>query len=93
MRQELERSVGQREPGAGGHRHGDRLRDFSRAWHRHTAVWRIRRVGTRRLAGGVLSLMGALTYGELGAMRPEAGGLYVYIRDAFGPRRSGYSGR
>jgi APA family basic amino acid/polyamine antiporter len=35
--------------------------------------------------GGVLSLLGALTYGELGAMKPEAGGLYVYIRDAFGP--------
>ena len=34
--------------------------------------------------GGVLSLLGALTYGELGAQNPEAGGLYVYIRDAFG---------
>jgi APA family basic amino acid/polyamine antiporter len=36
------------------------------------------------LVGGVLSLMGALTYGELGAMKPQAGGLYVYIRDCFG---------
>ena len=34
---------------------------------------------------GVLSWLGALSYAELGAMRPEAGGLYVYIRDAFGP--------
>ena len=34
--------------------------------------------------GGVLSLLGALTYGELGAMDPAAGGLYIYIRDAFG---------
>lgn len=34
---------------------------------------------------GVLSLLGALTYGELGAQKPEAGGLYAYIRDAFGP--------
>jgi APA family basic amino acid/polyamine antiporter len=34
---------------------------------------------------GVLSLLGALTYGELGASHPEAGGLYVYVRDAFGP--------
>jgi APA family basic amino acid/polyamine antiporter len=33
---------------------------------------------------GILSLLGALTYGELGAMDPEAGGIYVYIRDAFG---------
>jgi APA family basic amino acid/polyamine antiporter len=36
------------------------------------------------LAGGVLSLLGALTYGELSASRPRAGGLYVYIRDCFG---------
>lgn len=34
--------------------------------------------------GGVLSLFGALAYGELGAMDPESGGLYAYIRDAFG---------
>lgn len=40
-----------------------------------TSVW---------LAGGVLSLLGALTYGELTAMKPEAGGLYVFIRDCFG---------
>jgi APA family basic amino acid/polyamine antiporter len=37
------------------------------------------------VVGGVLSLLGALTYAELGAMLPDAGGLYVYIRDAFGP--------
>jgi APA family basic amino acid/polyamine antiporter len=37
------------------------------------------------LVAGVLSLLGALTYGELGAARPDAGGLYSYIRDAFGP--------
>ncbi len=36
------------------------------------------------LAGGVLSLLGALTYAELAAANPEAGGLYCYIRDAFG---------
>ena len=36
------------------------------------------------LAAGILSLLGALTYGELGAAKPEAGGLYAYIRDAFG---------
>lgn len=36
------------------------------------------------LMGGVLSLLGALTYGEIGAMKPSAGGLYVYIRDCFG---------
>lgn len=35
--------------------------------------------------GGVLCLLGALTYAELGAANPEAGGVYSYIRDAFGP--------
>jgi APA family basic amino acid/polyamine antiporter len=36
------------------------------------------------MAGGILSLLGALTYGELSAMNPSAGGLYIYIRDCFG---------
>lgn len=34
--------------------------------------------------GGVLSLLGALTYAELAAANPEAGGPYCYIRDGFG---------
>ena len=45
-------------------------------------------VGTAMLVwliAGILSLLGALTYGELGAANPDAGGLYVYIRDSFGP--------
>jgi APA family basic amino acid/polyamine antiporter len=37
------------------------------------------------LVGGLLSFFGALTYAELGAMRPQAGGEYVYVRDAYGP--------
>src|SRR5213078_1615505 len=37
------------------------------------------------LLGSVLALLGALTFGELGAMLPDAGGSYVYVRDAFGP--------
>ena len=36
------------------------------------------------ILGGVLSLLGALTYAELAAANPEAGGLYCFIRDAFG---------
>ena len=36
------------------------------------------------LAGGILSLLGALTYGELSAMNPKVGGLYIFIRDGFG---------
>jgi basic amino acid/polyamine antiporter, APA family len=48
-------------------------------------------VGSARLVylawfvGGLLSFFGALTYAELGAMKPEAGGEYIYVRDAYGP--------
>ena len=37
------------------------------------------------LVGGILSLFGASSYAELGAMRPHAGGEYVFIRDGYGP--------
>ena len=37
------------------------------------------------MVGGLLSFCGALTYAELGSMRPQAGGEYVYVRDAYGP--------
>ncbi len=36
------------------------------------------------VAAGLLSLAGALTYAELGAMMPEAGGEYVYLRHSYG---------
>ena len=35
--------------------------------------------------GGVVMLAGALTYAELGAAMPKAGGQYVYLREAYGP--------
>ena len=35
--------------------------------------------------GGILSLFGALTYAELAAAIPEAGGEYAYLRTAYGP--------
>jgi basic amino acid/polyamine antiporter, APA family len=35
--------------------------------------------------GGLLSLAGALTYAELSSAMPEAGGEYVYLREAYGP--------
>lgn len=41
-----------------------------------SAVW---------LVGGILSLLGALSYAELGAMDRSSGGLYAFIRDGFGP--------
>jgi APA family basic amino acid/polyamine antiporter len=34
---------------------------------------------------GVLTLIAALSYGELAAMMPHAGGQYVYLRESFGP--------
>lgn len=37
------------------------------------------------IVGGILSFFGALTYAELGAMKPQAGGEYVYVRDGYGP--------
>jgi len=37
------------------------------------------------LAGGLITLAGALIFAELGAAMPAAGGLYVYLRDAYGP--------
>ena len=36
------------------------------------------------IVGGILSLLGALTFAELSATNPEAGGIYCFIRDAFG---------
>jgi APA family basic amino acid/polyamine antiporter len=35
--------------------------------------------------GGLLAFAGAMSYAELAAMRPRAGGEYVYLREAFGP--------
>jgi len=37
------------------------------------------------VGAGLLTLIGALCYAELGARRPHAGGTYVYLREAFGP--------
>jgi APA family basic amino acid/polyamine antiporter len=34
---------------------------------------------------GLMTVIGAITYGELAAMMPRAGGQYVYLREAFGP--------
>ena len=39
------------------------------------AVWAV---------GGLLSFFGALSFGELGAAMPEAGGSYVYLRETYG---------
>src|SRR6266704_2443457 len=49
------------------------------------AVGSARLVYLAWIVGGVLSFFGALTYAELGAMKPQAGGEYVYVRDAYGP--------
>ncbi len=50
-----------------------------------------REVGSARAAvavwavAGILSLFGALSFAELAAMMPQAGGQYVYLREAYGP--------
>jgi APA family basic amino acid/polyamine antiporter len=49
------------------------------------AVGSARLVYLAWIVGGMLSMAGAITYAELGAMKPQAGGEYVYIRDAYGP--------
>lgn len=36
-------------------------------------------------AGGLVALTGGLTYAEMAAMYPRSGGVYVYLREAFGP--------
>ena len=37
------------------------------------------------VVGGLLSLFGAVAFAELGAALPEAGGIYIYLREAYGP--------
>src|SRR3954463_8189008 len=37
------------------------------------------------LLTGALTIVGALSYGELAAMMPHAGGQYVFLREAYGP--------
>jgi APA family basic amino acid/polyamine antiporter len=37
------------------------------------------------VVGGMLSFFGALAFAELGAAMPEAGGMYVFLREAYGP--------
>src|SRR5437899_9288884 len=37
------------------------------------------------VAGGVIALLGAFAYAELASLRPETGGQYAYLRDAYHP--------
>ena len=37
------------------------------------------------IAGGMLSLFGAMSYAEVAAMRPRVGGEYAFLHDAYGP--------
>ncbi|HYT64253.1 MAG TPA: amino acid permease, partial [Gemmatimonadales bacterium] len=53
-----------------------------------TVAERLRSPGLVLLAwviGGIVALIGALCWGELGQRRPRAGGGYVYLRETFGP--------
>ena len=44
------------------------------------------------LVGGVLAFAGAMAYAELAALRPRAGGEYVYLRDAYGRAAAFFTG-
>jgi len=37
------------------------------------------------IVGGLLSFFGAVTFAEMGAALPEAGGMYIFLREAYGP--------
>jgi APA family basic amino acid/polyamine antiporter len=53
----------------------------------HNVAQHVGSVGSLYLVwvvGGVLSLAGALSLAELGAATPEAGGIYIYLRQAYG---------
>ncbi len=69
----------------------DRDRDGDRERHLPRAADDGPERGQRRLViivwvvGGLLSLAGALTYAELAAAMPGAGGEYVYLTEAYGP--------
>ncbi|HXX62795.1 MAG TPA: amino acid permease, partial [Bacteroidota bacterium] len=45
------------------------------SWHLVLLVW---------LAGGMVSLFGALSVAELGALYPSSGGQFVYLRETYG---------
>jgi len=47
----------------------------------HSPSWSI----AAWIIGGIVSLFGALSIAELGTMYPNAGGLYVYLKEAYGP--------
>jgi amino acid transporter len=61
---------------------GFMARDLGSAWE-ILATW---------IAGGMIALCGALAYAELGAALPEAGGEYIYLREAYGPLAGFLSG-
>ncbi|MGE5804647.1 MAG: amino acid permease, partial [Ignavibacteria bacterium] len=37
------------------------------------------------LITGIITIMGALSYGELASMMPRAGGQYIYLKEAYNP--------
>lgn len=47
----------------------------------HTAAF----ILTTWAIGGAIALVGALSFAELGARRPQAGGGYIYLTEIFGP--------
>jgi APA family basic amino acid/polyamine antiporter len=50
--------------------------------HQLPSIWLIAAVW---IVGGLMAMAGALTFAELGGMMPGAGGVYVYLSEAYGP--------
>jgi APA family basic amino acid/polyamine antiporter len=50
--------------------------------HQLPSIWLI---ATVWIVGGLMAMAGALTFAELGGMMPGAGGVYVYLSEAYGP--------
>ncbi len=63
----------------------DRLRHFYRFRRYRPPGAKPRPALVVWLAAGVMTLIGALSYGELAAAMPHAGGQYVYLRESLGP--------
>ncbi|TBR36808.1 MULTISPECIES: APC family permease [Dyella] len=60
---------------------GGIFRSASTVAERTSSGWQLL---TLWAVGGLLTLAGVLCYAELGARRPQAGGIYIYLREAFG---------
>ena len=67
-----------------GNRFYDWIRNFHRKRRHCTKSWK-RWMVVAWLIAGLMTIMAALSYGELASLIPNAGGQYVYLREAYNP--------